>query len=130
MIVIDASAVVKLIGEHGTTPRLHEQVFGERLIAPDVLPLETASALRGLSLGGHLDKRGLLSAVDDLMRLPIDLHPSLPLIPRVMALRQNFSAYDASYVALAELFGCPLLTFDKRLAKAAKKHCVVEIAAE
>ncbi|UJP09377.1 type II toxin-antitoxin system VapC family toxin [Microbacterium sp. KUDC0406] len=130
MIVIDASAVVKLIGEHGTTPQLHEQVFGERLIAPDVLPLETASALRGLSLGGHLDKRGLHTAVDDLMRLPIDLHPSLPLIPRVMALRQNFSAYDASYVALAELFGCPLLTFDKRLAKAAQKHCMVEIAEE
>lgn len=54
----------------------------------------------------------------------------MPLLPRIMALRQNFAAHDASYVAHAELFGCPLLTFDKQLAKAAKKHCMVEITAE
>ncbi|REJ05133.1 PIN domain-containing protein [Microbacterium bovistercoris] len=128
MIVIDASAVVELVGELGSSTRLHARVLGETLIAPDVLPLETAHALRGLNLGGHLSDPGLDAAAGDLARLPIGLHPSLPLIPRVMALRQNFSAYDASYVALAELFGCPLLTLDERLAKAAKKHTAVEIA--
>jgi predicted nucleic acid-binding protein len=45
----------------------------------------------------------------------------------VLALRHNFSAYDASYVALAEAYGCPLLTYDERLAKAAQKHCAIEV---
>ncbi|MFP1602974.1 type II toxin-antitoxin system VapC family toxin [Microbacterium sp. 2216-1] len=49
------------------------------------------------------------------------------LAPRALALRRNFSAYDASYVALAEAFGCPLLTYDRRLAKAAANHCAVEL---
>jgi predicted nucleic acid-binding protein len=127
MIVVDASVVVELLSELESTPRLHTRLLGETLIAPDVLPLEAASALRGLNLGGHLDDNDLDVARDDLLGLPIDLHPSLPLIPRVLALRNNFSAYDASYVALAETFRCPLLTLDRRLAKAARKHCDVEI---
>lgn len=130
MIVIDTSAVVELIGELGSAHPLHAQLVDEKLIAPDILPIETASALRGLNLGGHLDERALDTAASDLARLRIELHPSLPLIPRVLALRQNFSAYDASYVALAEIFGCPLLTFDRKLAKAARRHCAVEIAPE
>lgn len=132
MIVIDASVVVELLSELESTPRLHARLLGETLIAPDVLPLETASILRGLNLGGHLDDDDLDVARDDLLRLPVDLHPSLPLIPRVLALRNNLSAYnlsayDASYVALAEAFRCPLLTLDRRLANAARKHCDVEI---
>ena len=128
MIVVDASVVVELIGEHGSGSRLHERVLGETLLAPDFLPVEVASALRGLSLGGLLEDHALDVAAGDLRRLPIDLHPSLPLAPRMLGLRYNFSAYDAAYVALAEAFRCPLLTLDRRLAKAARVYCDVEIA--
>lgn len=127
MIVVDASMVVELLVDHGSAPRLLDRLVGETLIAPDVLPVETASALRGLNLGGHLDSHDLDLAGKDLLRLPVDLHPTLPLIPRVLALRSNFSTYDASYVALAEAFRCPLLTLDRRLAKAAREHCAVEV---
>ncbi|PRB07046.1 type II toxin-antitoxin system VapC family toxin [Microbacterium sp. MYb64] len=127
MIVVDASAVVELLVDHGTAPPLLDRLVSETLIAPDVLPVETASALRGLHLGGHLDSHDLDVACNDLLRLPIDLHPTLPMIPRVLALRSNFSTYDASYVALAEAFRCPLLTLDRRLAKAARLHCDVEL---
>jgi len=127
MIVVDASTVVELLVDHGSAPRLLDHLVGETLIAPDVLPVETASALRGLNLGGHLDSDDLDLAGKDLLRLPVDLHPTLPLIPRVLALRSNFSTYDASYVALAEAFRCPLLTLDPRLAKAARLHCAVEV---
>ncbi|MDA4892694.1 type II toxin-antitoxin system VapC family toxin [Microbacterium resistens] len=130
MIVIDSSVVVELITELGSTPALHARLLGERLIAPDLLPLEVASALRGLNLGGNLTDHAVGIAAADLARLPIGLHPSLPLVPRVLALRQNFSAYDASYIALAETFRCPLLTLDRRLANAAREHSVIEIAAE
>ncbi|MFJ4165476.1 type II toxin-antitoxin system VapC family toxin [Microbacterium sp. NPDC089698] len=126
MIVIDASTVVELLVDHGSAPRLLDLLVGETLIAPDVLPIEAASALRGLNFGGHLDSHDLDVACSDLLRLPIDLHPTLPLVPRVLALRSNFSTYDASYVALAEAFRCPLLTLDRRLAKAVRLHCDVE----
>ncbi|OZB82555.1 type II toxin-antitoxin system VapC family toxin [Microbacterium sp. 13-71-7] len=127
MIVVDASTVVELLVVHGFTPRPLDRLVGETLIAPDILPVEIASALRGLNLGGHLDNRDLDVAGNDLLRLPIDLHPTLPLIPRVLALRSNFSTYDASYVALAEAFRCPLLTLDRRLAKATRLHCDIDV---
>lgn len=130
MIVVDASVLVEALPAMGEPNALRDRLAREQLTAPDVLPLEVASALRGLNLAAKLPDAKLDAAVKDLARLRIGLHPSLPLIPRIMALCQNFSAYDASYVALAELFGCPLLTFDMRLAKAAEKHCMVEIAAE
>jgi predicted nucleic acid-binding protein len=40
------------------------------------------------------------------------------LLPRVWQLRGNLTAYDASYIALAEALDCPLLTADRRLAGA------------
>jgi predicted nucleic acid-binding protein len=45
------------------------------------------------------------------------------LLPRVWELRDNLSAYDATYVALAEALGCPLLTGDARLAAATGPNC-------
>jgi len=127
VIVADASAVIDLIADIGRRNPLRDRLSGDRLLAPDFLPVEVASGLRGMNLGGKLADRDLSDAVSFLRLLRVDLHPSLSLIPRAMALRHNFSAYDASYVALAETFGCPLLTYDEHLAKAAKKHCAIEV---
>ncbi|MEJ1089705.1 type II toxin-antitoxin system VapC family toxin [Microbacterium sp. Mu-80] len=127
MIVADASAVVDLIADIGRKNPLRDRLSGARLVAPDFLPIEVASALRSLNLEAILTDSHLDEAVRLLRRLRVDLQESLPLVPRVLALRDNFSAYDASYVALAESFGCPLLTYDRRLAKAAAKHCAVEL---
>ena len=44
-------------------------------------------------------------------------HPVAPLTQRIWALRQNLTAYDAAYVALAEALGVPLLTRDLRLSR-------------
>ena len=128
MIVVDASVVIDLITDIGRKTRLHDSLRDRRLLAPDVLPIEVASGLRGLNLGGKLSGKGLDEATRPLHKLPIDLHPSLPLIPRVLTLRKNFSAYDASYIALAATFRCPLLTYDRRLARAAKQHCDIDVA--
>ena len=64
-------------------------------------------------------------AIGDLERLDVDRYPTLPLMRRAYELRENVTAYDASYVALAELLGCELLTADKRLASAPGPSCPV-----
>ena len=127
MIVVDASVIIDFVADTGRVTSLQSRLIGERLLAPDFLPIEAASGLRGLNLGGKLADGHLDRATHLLLKLRVDLHPSLTLIPRVMTLRHNFSAYDASYVALAEAFGCPLLTYDKRLAKAAQEHGSIDV---
>ncbi len=127
MIVVDASVVVDLLTTTGGTTRLQERLVGESLGAPDILPVEVASALRGLNRGGLLSDDALGRAASDLPRLRLELFASLPLVPRALDLRHNLSAYDAAYVALTEVSDGILLTLDRRLARAAAAHCAVEV---
>ena len=48
-------------------------------------------------------------------------------MPRAFELRANVTAYDATYVALAEQLGCSLVTGDGRLALAPGVRCPVEV---
>lgn len=57
------------------------------------------------------------AALTDLGDLPARRWPSEPLLPRMWQLRDYVTAYDASYVALAELLDAQLLTTDQRLAR-------------
>jgi len=127
MIVVDASVVVDVLCNVGSSTPLHRRLADEVLLAPDLLPVEVASALRGLNRGGELADAALDAAAVDLSQLRVELHSTLPLVPRILALRQNVTAYDAAYVALASVFGCPLITNDRRLARAASGHCAVEV---
>lgn len=126
MIVVDASLVVDLLTASGTTA-LHQRLATETLIAPEILPIEVASGLRGLNRGDLLSDERLDRAASDLARLRLELYATLPLVPRVLDLRHNLSAYDAAYVALAEVTRSVLLTLDQRLARAAAEHCTVEV---
>ena len=79
------------------------------------------SALRRLVSSGEATAERAGEAIDDLQDLPIERYPHDILVPRIWQLRENFSAYDASYVALAEGMAdepVPLLPADGRLARA------------
>ena len=67
---------------------------------------------------------GLLA---DLADLPIVRYAHEPLLPRVWELRENFTAYDAAYVALAEAVGATLVTCDARLGRAPLDGVTVEV---
>ena len=67
---------------------------------------------------GELDPASAASALEDLRSLDLERHTHEPLLDRVWALRQNLTAYDAVYVALAEALDTTLLTCDGRLARA------------
>ena len=120
MIVLDASAVLELI--LGTTKG---QVIAERLTdptiglhAPHLIDVEVAQALRRYVREGEIDPASAASALDDLRSLDLERYPHEALLDRVWALRENMTAYDAVYVALAEALDTTLLTCDGRLARA------------
>lgn len=59
--------------------------------------------------------------------MPVTRRSHHPLIPRIWELRDNLTPYDASYVALAEALGCPLVTADARLAAAPGVRCEIVV---
>jgi predicted nucleic acid-binding protein len=132
MLVVDASALTELIlgrpagdvvGEH-----LARHAFA--LHAPHLVDVEVVSALRRLVASGEATAERAGEAIGDLQDLPIERYAHDILVPRVWQLRENFSAYDASYVALAEGLAdepVPLLTADGRLARAATDHVDVPV---
>jgi predicted nucleic acid-binding protein len=67
------------------------------------------------------------AALDAFRRLGMTRYPVFSMLDRVWELRDNLSAYDASYVALAELLGCSLLTADARLSRAPGIRCPVTV---
>lgn len=59
--------------------------------------------------------------------LDVARHPHDALLLRIWALRDNVSAYDAAYVALAEALEAPLLTCDRRLARSIGHTARIEL---
>jgi predicted nucleic acid-binding protein len=128
MLVVDASAVAELLlgrPAAATVARRFTE-HGFDLHAPHLLDIEVLSALRRMVASGNATAARAGEAVVDLLDLPIERYPHDLLVPRVWQLRDNFSAYDATYLALAETLAdetLPLLTADARLARAARDHC-------
>jgi predicted nucleic acid-binding protein len=121
MIVADASAVLDVLLETPRTVPIQRRLFRPRqtIVAPHLIDVEIAQVLRRYSATGQLDEQRAMEAIDDYLALPIERYPHLLLLNRIWDLRQNLTAYDAAYVALAELLGVRLLTTDVRLARSA-----------
>ena len=96
---------------------------GNRTIATQLLPYEVAAAFRNRELQGTIDATTASMAHQDILSLPVELWPHRPLAARAWALRSSVTYYDACYVALAELLDAPLLTLDRRLARAPGPRC-------
>jgi predicted nucleic acid-binding protein len=129
VIVLDASAMVELLlktdmGE-GVARRLSQA--GHDGSAPHLLDVEVAHALRRLEQQGELTAARASDALQDLFNFPVRRYPHDVLLPRVWELRRNLTAYDATYVALAEALDAPLLTCDRRLAKASGHSARIEL---
>jgi predicted nucleic acid-binding protein len=92
-----------------------------------VLDLEVAQVLRHTASSGALSARRGRAALEDLADLDLHRYPHDILLPRIWALRANATAYDAAYLALAEVLGAPLLTCDALLARASGHRARVEV---
>ena len=124
MNVVDAGVIVELVAND-----LDPDLLGdEELAVPHLLDSEVTNVLRRLVVQKVLtDKQGT-SAFDGFSRLELTRFPADWLRPRMWALRHNLSAYDATYVALAEMTGATaLITTDTRLANAPGITCPIEL---
>jgi len=129
VIVVDASVVVTAVASSEAGVVARSRLAGERLHAPHLLDVEVAHALRQLVGRRSLTAAAAASALDDLRQLSVRRVPHTRLLARCWELRRNLTMYDACYVALAESLGLPLLTADRRLARAAGIRCEVELLA-
>lgn len=102
-----------------------EALSGVDLVAPTLLPYEAANVIRRRELAGLTGVDQAAQAHADLNDLPVGLWPHELLATRTWELRANLSVYDASYVAVAELLGVPLVTLDRRLSRAPGIRCSV-----
>ena len=130
MLVVDASVLAPALaddGHDGDTAR--GRLRAESLAAPELIDLEVASVIRRTLGAGRMDARRARLALTDLMQLPLDRAPHRPLLPRCWELRENVSAYNAAYVALAEMLDAVLVTADARLAAAPGLRCELDVVA-
>lgn len=124
MKVVDASAIVELIANDLDPDRLGD----EELAVPHLIDSEVTNVLCRLVAQKILSDKQGMNALDGFTRLSLTRFPADWLRPRMWALRHNLSAYDATYVALAEMIGATaLLTTDTRLANAPGVNCLIEL---
>jgi predicted nucleic acid-binding protein len=129
LIVVDASALARAIAYDGSPGASARSVLAEdeHWAAPEHWRIEVISAVRGLLLGRKITEeraRRAFEAVGCLSVIPVSVGD---LLDRIWDLRGNVTAYDAAYVAAAELHGVPLVTADSRLARAGGLRCAIRL---
>jgi predicted nucleic acid-binding protein len=120
MIVLDASALVELLLQTATGRTIAKRIDDPALAlhVPHLADVEVAQALRRYAAEGELDAREASEALEDLRALDLQRHAHEPLLDRIWELRHHLTAYDAVYVALAEVLDTVVLSCDARLARA------------
>jgi len=128
MSVVDASVLVEFLagGEHGEAA---EHAIGrERWVwAPALVDAEVGNALRRQVRAEEITARKAAAVLEDLFEMRLQRVPHRNMVERAWQLRDNVSFYDGLYVALAEGLGAPLLTLDKKLARAPGIRAEVEL---
>jgi predicted nucleic acid-binding protein len=130
VIVLDASAAIEWLLQSPTGVRIDQRIFfpWESLHAPHLLDVEVAQVLRRYVRDKAITAQRGQEALEDLADIPLSRYPHDFLIPRIWELRATLTAYDAAYVALAELLDAPLLTCNGKIASASGHHANVEVA--
>jgi predicted nucleic acid-binding protein len=128
MIVLDASAVVDWLLQTPAGQRIEKRIYArnDTLHSVHLLDVEFAQVMRRLVREGKLARKRAEEAMDDLIAVRVTRYAPVVLLHRIWQLRQNLSAYDAAYVALAEELKAPLITRDQKLAAAPGHTATIE----
>ncbi len=127
MVVLDASAAVEVLLRGALGHAIRERLAAHELHAPFLIELEVVETLRRNVRAGKLSVDRGIEALDDFAELALVRYPLGALQDRVWELRDNLTAYDAVYVALAEALGAPVITCDRGLARAPGSRARIEL---
>ncbi len=129
MIVLDASATIEWLLQSSLGVKVDRRLFSlpVTLHVPHLLDVEIAQVLRRYVRDRIITASRGEEALQDLHDLPLNRYPHGILLPRLWELRAVLTAYDAIYVALAELLDAPLLTCDRKIALASGHRAAVEV---
>jgi predicted nucleic acid-binding protein len=118
VIVVDASAMVEWLLQLPRADAVERELLDPEggLHAPHLLDVEVAQVMRRLAASRTIAPARGREVLDDLASLDLVRHGHDVLLPAIWRLRANLSAYDAAYVALAEVLAAPLVTLDAALA--------------
>ena len=129
MIVVDASAMTELLLQTSLGSHVEARLFrdGDDFHAPHLLDVEVAQALRRLIRVGDVLPERAEAAIEDLVDFDILRHAHIDFLARAWALRENLTAYDAVYVALAEALDAPVVTCNGPLGAAPGHTARIEV---
>lgn len=127
MIVLDASVVVELLTNGILADSIRHELAGsdESFIVPHLIDVEVVSAIRRIVAGRVIDSHRSGQLLSGLAALPAERYSHAPLIGRIWQLRHNFTAYDATYIALAEATDSVLYTCDEKLRRGHRARVVL-----
>jgi len=129
VIVVDASALLELLLQTPLGRRVETRMFRDQdeFHTPHLADVEVTQGLRRLVRAGEVSAARAAEAISDLADLDLFRHPQLDLLARAWRLRENITAYDAMYVALAEALDAPIVTCDAPLAHAPGHRARIEV---
>ena len=129
MIVIDASLGLEMFlrGPRAMEIKDRIEAAGRQMAAPEVFDLEVLQTLRRLSYRGDIAPARAAQALDVFRHAPVDRYSHGLLSRRIWALRDNLTAYDAAYFALAEMLDAPLWTRDAKYGDVPGSKAVVAV---
>jgi predicted nucleic acid-binding protein len=129
VIVVDASALLEFLLQTPLGTRVETRLFrdGDEFHSPHLADVEVTQGLRRLVGAGEVSPARAAEAIADLAEFDLHRHPHLDLLTRAWKLRQNVTAYDAMYVALAEALDAPIVTCDTPLANTPGHRARIEV---
>lgn len=128
MIVVDASALLEFLLQTPLGTRIEARLFrdDDEFHSPHLVDVEVTQGLTRLVRAGEVSPDRAAEAIADLADLDVHRHSHVDLLTRAWKLRENVTAYDAMYVALAEALDAPIVTCDAPLARAPGHRARIE----
>ena len=129
MMVLDASGAIELLLNTAAGKRLSARLAdeSEAVHAPHLIDMEIAQVLRRYVRHGMLSERTGALALERWRSLDVERYSHEPFLGRVWQLRDNLTAYDAVYIALAEALSTVLVTGDRKLVGAPRVGVAIEL---